>query len=358
MAYSSQNEGIEGWYAVEPVGALALHLNFGKRLPKSVRQALTPILVKENVRKRPLDAPGGLGRQGAVRKRKGEVHEMNGHKFVQRQFYQLMLCAFCGDFLLNALGYQCEDCRYTCHKKCYEKVVTKCISKSNTGVRTLPSSVSSSSHGHYRRVMKRRSTTASPIALSPSLTLARIGVATAVTCFPSAARTRASVPSATSPAMPTVLTSCLISVACQWRQPTNSSVIGAISIARGGARQRLRRGPMPIRLCNRLKHKCFRLQMCRSAKAWTGCSLQAEKWPQHLRRSRMPSGGAHLRRTVLILAITSSSHRRTFLLVLPQALGSPCPPLTRMNRCYLPRHCHHHSHPWHMSRKTTRYLRY
>lgn len=92
--------------------------------------------VKENVRKRTMDGGplGGLGRQGAVRKRKGEVHEMNGHKFVQQQFYQLMLCAFCGDFLLNALGYQCEDCRYTCHKKCYEKVVTKCISKSTMGV--------------------------------------------------------------------------------------------------------------------------------------------------------------------------------------------------------------------------------
>ncbi|KAF5382641.1 hypothetical protein D9615_002791 [Tricholomella constricta] len=112
-------EGIDAWFAVEPAGAIALHLNF----------------IKENVRKRPLDAPlgGGLGRQGAVRKRKGEVHVMNGHKFVQQQFYQLMLCAFCNDFLLNALGYQCEDCRYTCHKKCYEKVVTKCISKSNTG---------------------------------------------------------------------------------------------------------------------------------------------------------------------------------------------------------------------------------
>ncbi|KAF8073610.1 protein kinase C1 [Lyophyllum atratum] len=112
-------EGIDAWFAVEPAGAIALHLNF----------------VKENVRKRPLDAPlgGGLGRQGAVRKRKGEVHLMNGHKFVQQQFYQLMLCAFCNEFLLNALGYQCEDCRYTCHKKCYEKVVTKCISKSNTG---------------------------------------------------------------------------------------------------------------------------------------------------------------------------------------------------------------------------------
>ncbi|KAF5381200.1 hypothetical protein D9757_007860 [Collybiopsis confluens] len=112
------SEGIEAWFAVEPAGALLLNLNF----------------VKENVRKRQLDAPlGGLGRQGAVRKRKGEVHEMNGHKFIQKQFYQLMLCAFCSDFLLNATGYQCEDCRYTCHKKCHEKVVTKCISKSNTG---------------------------------------------------------------------------------------------------------------------------------------------------------------------------------------------------------------------------------
>ncbi|THV03837.1 hypothetical protein K435DRAFT_747351 [Dendrothele bispora CBS 962.96] len=117
MGFPGQmSEGIDAWFAVEPVGAIALNVNF----------------IKENVRKRPLDAPlGGLGRQGAVRKRKGEVHEMNGHKFVQKQFYQLMLCAFCSDFLLNATGYQCEDCRYTCHKKCHEKVVTKCISKSN-----------------------------------------------------------------------------------------------------------------------------------------------------------------------------------------------------------------------------------
>ncbi|ESK95804.1 protein kinase c [Moniliophthora roreri MCA 2997] len=119
MGHSSQpSEGIDAWFAVEPAGAILLNLNF----------------IKENVRKRPMDAPlGGLGRQGAVRKRKGEVHEMNGHKFVQKQFYNLMLCAFCSDFLLNATGYQCEDCRYTCHKKCHEKVVTKCISKSNTG---------------------------------------------------------------------------------------------------------------------------------------------------------------------------------------------------------------------------------
>ncbi|KAJ7601122.1 protein kinase C1 [Mycena floridula] len=116
--HGTSSEGVDAWFAVEPAGAICLNLNF----------------IKENVRKRPLDAPlGGLGRQGAVRKRKDEVHEMNGHKFVQKQFYQLMLCAFCSDFLLNAVGYQCEDCRYTCHKKCYEKVVTKCISKSTSG---------------------------------------------------------------------------------------------------------------------------------------------------------------------------------------------------------------------------------
>ena len=136
---SGQSDGIDAWFAVEPAGAIQLHLNFSKLFYPRLHEGINDLLkVKENVRKRPLDGPlGGLGRQGAVRKRKGEVHEMNGHKFVQRQFYQLMLCAFCNDFILNALGYQCEDCRYTCHKKCYEKVVTKCISKSNTGVRIL-----------------------------------------------------------------------------------------------------------------------------------------------------------------------------------------------------------------------------
>jgi hypothetical protein len=56
---------------------------------------------------------------------------MNGHQFVQLQFYQPIMCALCQEFLLTGEGYQCEDCRYACHKKCYPKVVTKCISKSN-----------------------------------------------------------------------------------------------------------------------------------------------------------------------------------------------------------------------------------
>ena len=79
--------------------------------------------------RRPFDI--GLNRQGAVRQRKEEVHEKQGHKFVTQQFYNIMRCALCGEFLKYAAGMQCSDCKYTCHKKCYSKVVTKCITQSN-----------------------------------------------------------------------------------------------------------------------------------------------------------------------------------------------------------------------------------
>ena len=79
--------------------------------------------------KRPYDV--GLNRKGALRQRKEEVQEQYGHKFVAQQFYSIMRCALCGDFLKYSSGMQCEDCKYTCHKECFSKVVTKCISKSN-----------------------------------------------------------------------------------------------------------------------------------------------------------------------------------------------------------------------------------
>lgn len=104
---------IDAWFALEPTGAVHLTISFQKQAKNS----------------RPFDA--GLNRKGAIRQRKEEVHEMYGHKFVQQQFYNIMRCALCGDFLKYSTGMQCEDCKYTCHTKCYPSVVTKCISKSN-----------------------------------------------------------------------------------------------------------------------------------------------------------------------------------------------------------------------------------
>ncbi|KAK9461554.1 Phototropin-1 [Lipomyces oligophaga] len=108
---------INSWFVLEPAGKINIRMSFQK----------------SNVSKRPVE-PGRLERTGAIRQRKEEIHEVLGHKFVQQQFYNVMRCAFCGEFLKYASGYQCEDCKYTCHKKCYQNVVTKCIAKSSSDV--------------------------------------------------------------------------------------------------------------------------------------------------------------------------------------------------------------------------------
>jgi hypothetical protein len=106
--------GIEAWFDVEPVGKLALRLNF----------------IRGDGNRRPMDK---LGRAGAVRQRREEVVEVNGHQFLEKRFYNVMKCALCQEFFVNS-GFQCEDCEYTCHKKCSARVVTKCISNSSEAV--------------------------------------------------------------------------------------------------------------------------------------------------------------------------------------------------------------------------------
>lgn len=104
------------WYVLEPAGQILVTLSFTK-----------------SDSSKGTDFIGGLGRHGAIRQRKEEVFEQHGHKFVQKQFYNIMCCALCGDFL-RYTGFQCQDCKFLCHKKCYQKVVTKCISKASTDV--------------------------------------------------------------------------------------------------------------------------------------------------------------------------------------------------------------------------------
>ncbi|KIW60682.1 protein kinase C-like [Exophiala xenobiotica] len=104
---------IDSWFSLEPAGRIHLTMAFHKQTGA----------------RRPFDI--GLNRQGAVRQKKEVVHEKQGHKFVKQQFYNVMRCALCGDFLKYSAGMQCADCKYTCHTKCYPKVVTKCISKAN-----------------------------------------------------------------------------------------------------------------------------------------------------------------------------------------------------------------------------------
>lgn len=105
---------VSAWVNLEPVGQILLNLTFEKYTGDGNSAFM-----------------GALGRHGAIRQKKEEVFEQHGHQFVQKQFYNIMCCALCGEFL-RYTGFQCQDCRFLCHKKCYQKVVTKCISKSGT----------------------------------------------------------------------------------------------------------------------------------------------------------------------------------------------------------------------------------
>ena len=67
----STQDGIQAWFDVEPSGEMLLRVNF----------------VREAANRRPLDK---LGRAGAVRQRREEVHEMNGHQFFEKKFYKFV----------------------------------------------------------------------------------------------------------------------------------------------------------------------------------------------------------------------------------------------------------------------------
>ncbi|KAI9005263.1 kinase-like domain-containing protein [Gaertneriomyces semiglobifer] len=102
-------DGLETWLDMEPGGQLCVKLN----------------LVPESKPKK--NRKDGLLRRKPVQK----LFPKRGHKFVAQQFYQVVKCAVCSDFLVTGNGYQCQSCKFTCHKKCQTRVLTKCIAKSN-----------------------------------------------------------------------------------------------------------------------------------------------------------------------------------------------------------------------------------
>lgn len=114
---SSSNSGIQitssQWFMLEPAGQILLTLGFRKTTQQ-----------RKNI-------AGGLHRHGAIINRDEEVYEQHGHHFVQKSFYNIMSCAYCSEFL-RYTGFQCQDCKFLCHKKCYTNIVTKCIAKTST----------------------------------------------------------------------------------------------------------------------------------------------------------------------------------------------------------------------------------
>lgn len=57
-----------------------------------------------------------------------KLYPRNDHKFAATQFYNVMQCAVCTEFM-SGQGYQCTGCQYACHPRCYTRVITKCITE-------------------------------------------------------------------------------------------------------------------------------------------------------------------------------------------------------------------------------------
>ncbi|KAI8913115.1 kinase-like domain-containing protein [Powellomyces hirtus] len=105
------HDGLDVWLEMEPGGQLQAKFNLGM-LSSSLKG------------KRQKD---GLLRRRPVQK----IFPKRGHKFVAMQFYQVMKCVVCTEFLMSGQGYQCQLCTFTCHKKCQNRVLAKCITKGN-----------------------------------------------------------------------------------------------------------------------------------------------------------------------------------------------------------------------------------
>ena len=122
---------IDNWFSLEPVGAIQLSMSFSMSTLVPFLKQLTHKSTDKEARAQKANFDAGLNRKGAIRARKEDVHELYGHKFIAQTFYNIMRCALCGELLKYATGMQCSDCKFMCHERCYPKVVTKCISKSN-----------------------------------------------------------------------------------------------------------------------------------------------------------------------------------------------------------------------------------
>lgn len=66
-----------------------------------------------------------LVRQNAVQK----FSVRQGHKFSPINSYPIYKCAVCKDFIISVSALNCQTCDFTCHKKCLDNVVPKCMSR-------------------------------------------------------------------------------------------------------------------------------------------------------------------------------------------------------------------------------------
>ncbi len=96
--------------SMEPDGLISLELEYIAKEPSST-QEYSPSL-------------NDLARQNAIQRKR--IDKL-GHILLAKKSYNLMKCAVCKEFSYQTTAYKCEFCRFFCHKKCINLILTKCV---------------------------------------------------------------------------------------------------------------------------------------------------------------------------------------------------------------------------------------
>ncbi|KAJ3341797.1 Serine/threonine kinase [Entophlyctis luteolus] len=131
LTVSGVSQGETCWLDLEGGGQICLKLDISVDTP---------------TKKLNKSAELNVGREKPVQK----VWMVQGHKFVNVRFYFVVKCAVCRDFLVASQGYQCQVCKYVCHKDCQSRVPAKCLSSESTPTPDRAQTLLSPNHSPHR----------------------------------------------------------------------------------------------------------------------------------------------------------------------------------------------------------------
>lgn len=111
--------------ALEPEGFIKLTLRYEPDQQKPGNMASLTTKLEEDLSSLRLQPRTDLERHGAIKRKR--IARL-GHLLYSKKIYKLMKCAVCSEFLYHTSAYRCEHCRFFCHKRCIDEILTKCVS--------------------------------------------------------------------------------------------------------------------------------------------------------------------------------------------------------------------------------------
>lgn len=101
-------------FELEPKGLVHVYYKFTP--PSMPSQSIKPVASQ-------LPSADHIGRQVVLHRK---VQVVMGHRLETRRFYKPIRCARCSEFVLSGSALQCQNCKFLCHKRCKDALLTEC----------------------------------------------------------------------------------------------------------------------------------------------------------------------------------------------------------------------------------------